>query len=115
MQHRDFTIILKILNEINIGFELLANLDINEFLKDEKIKRAIRMTVINIGELIKNITQDTRNKYPEVQWKAIAGLRDIAAHRYQTLRMEDVYYTMKEDFSELKQQLENIVELENNS
>lgn len=73
------------------------------------------MTVINIGELIKNITQDTRNKYPEVQWKAIAGLRDIAAHRYQTLRMEDVYYTMKEDFSELKQQLENIVELENNS
>lgn len=49
MQHRDFTIILKILNEINIGFELLANLDINEFLKDEKIKRAIGMTVINIG------------------------------------------------------------------
>lgn len=73
------------------------------------------MTVINIWELIKNITQDTRNKYPEVQWKAIAGLRDIAAHRYKTLRMEDVYYTMKEDFSELKQQLENIVELENNS
>lgn len=34
------------------------------------------------------------------------------AHRYQTLRMEDVYYTMKDDFSKLKLQLDNIVEIE---
>ena len=114
MQHRDFTIILKILKEIDIGFQLLGNLNIEEFLEDEKVKRAVGMTVINIGELVKNITQDTRTKYPNVQWKAIAGLRDIAAHRYQTLRMEDVYYTMKEDFKELKEQLELIIKLENN-
>lgn len=114
MQHRDFTIILKILNEIDIGTQLLGNLNVEEFLKDEKIKRAVGMTVINIGELVKNITQDTRIKYPNVQWKAIAGLRDIAAHRYQTLRMEDVYYTMKEDFKDLKEQLEYIINLEKN-
>ena len=111
MQHRDFTIILKILNEIDIGTQLLGDLNVEEFLKDEKIKRAVGMTVINIGELVKNITQDTRIKYPNVQWKAIAGLRDIAAHRYQTLRMEDVYYTMKEDFKNLKEQLEYIINL----
>lgn len=114
MQHRDFTIILKILNEIDIGTQLLGNLNVEEFLKDEKIKRAVGMTVINIGELVKNITQETRIKYPNVQWKAIAGLRDIAAHRYQTLRMEDVYYTMKEDFKDLKEQLEYIINLEKN-
>lgn len=114
MQHRDFTIILKILNEIDIGTQLLGDLNVEEFLKDEKIKRAVGMTVINIGELVKNITQDTRIKYPNVQWKAIAGLRDIAAHRYQTLRMEDVYYTMKEDFKNLKEQLEYIINLEKN-
>lgn len=114
MQHRDFTIILKILNEIDIGTQLLGDLNVEEFFKDEKIKRAVGMTVINIGELVKNITQDTRIKYPNVQWKAIAGLRDIAAHRYQTLRMEDVYYTMKEDFKNLKEQLEYIINLEKN-
>ena len=114
MQHRDFTIILKFLNEIDIGTQLLGDLNVEEFLKDEKIKRAVGMTVINIGELVKNITQDTRIKYPNVQWKAIAGLRDIAAHRYQTLRMEDVYYTMKEDFKNLKEQLEYIINLEKN-
>ncbi len=51
------------------------------------------MTVINIGELVKNITDETRKKYTKIPWKAIAGIRDIAAHKYQTLRMEDVYYT----------------------
>lgn len=112
MLHRDYIIILKILKEINIGFELLGEMKIDEFLNDEKIKRAVGMTVINIGELVKNITQETRIKYPNVQWKAIAGLRDIAAHRYQTLRMEDVYYTMKDDFSVFKNQLEEILKKE---
>ena len=67
------------------------------------------MTVINIGELVKNITDETRKKYTKIPWKAIAGMRDIAAHKYQTLRMEDVYYTMKVDLVELKKQLKEIV------
>ncbi len=67
------------------------------------------MTVINIGELIKNVTEDTRKEHPYVQWKAIAGMRDIAAHKYQTLRMEDVYQTVHADFPALKEQLEKLI------
>ena len=63
------------------------------FLENELVKRAITMTVINIGELVKNITDETRKKYTKIPWKAIAGMRDIAAHKYQTLRIEDVYYS----------------------
>jgi len=73
------------------------------------LKRAIGMTVINIGELTKNISQETRMKFPSVPWKAISGMRDLAAHKYQTLRMEDVYQTAKVDFPQLKMQLENII------
>ncbi|MDY4695569.1 MAG: HepT-like ribonuclease domain-containing protein [Eubacteriales bacterium] len=42
-------------------------------------------------------------------WKAIAGMRDITAHKYQTLRMEDVYNTVKIDFPVLKQQFQNLL------
>ena len=38
------------------------------------------------------------NSYPVVPWKVITGFRDIAAHKYQTLRMEDVYETVTVDF-----------------
>ena len=112
MQRRDSVILKKILSEIRIAFEMLGDTDLDSFLSDEMLKRAVGMTVINIGELVKNITEDTRRAYPSVPWKAIAGMRDIAAHKYQTLRMEDVYNTVTMDFPELQEQLTRILETE---
>lgn len=109
MQHRDKIIIDKVISEINIGISMLGTAALEEFVKDEILKRAVSMTVINIGELIKNITDDTRKEYPQIPWKAIAGMRDIAAHKYQTLRMEDVYNTVHDDFVVLKKQLEELL------
>ena len=48
----------------------------------------------------------------EVPWKQAAGLRDITAHRYQTLRMEDVYSTLKIDFPWIKEMLKKILDEE---
>ena len=62
----------------------------------------------NIGELVKNLTEETRLKYPHIPWKAIAGFRDIAAHKYQTLHMEDVYETVITDFPLLKNHINEI-------
>ena len=110
MQHRDYIILRKVIDEISIGLNMLGDTEIEEFLDDEKLKRAIGMTVINIGELIKNITQETRSNYPQVSWRAVAGMRDLAAHKYQTLRMEDVYKTAREDFPVLKEQIQDILD-----
>lgn len=109
MQHRDKIILQKVLSEIEIGSTLLGNASLDDFLKDEMQKRAVSMTVINIGELIKNISEEMRLCHREVPWKAIAGMRDLAAHKYQTLRMEDVYSTVKTDFPELNRMIEEIL------
>lgn len=61
-------------------------------------KRAVCMTVVNIGELIKGLDMDTRKIYPSIPWKAMAGFRDVTAHKYQTLNMEDVYNTVIDEF-----------------
>lgn len=108
MQRRDKIIIEKVISEIDIGLQMIDGSSLEEFLLDEKLKRATAMTVINVGELVKNITFETRKKYPNIPWKEIAGMRDIAAHKYQTLRMEDVYNTVVNDFGDLKEQLEDI-------
>ena len=109
MQRRDKIILQKILSEINIAFEMLGDTKQEAFLSDEKLKRAVGMTVINIGELVKNISDELREEHREVPWKAVAGMRDIAAHKYQTLRMEDVYNTVTMDFPELKEMLLSIL------
>ncbi len=114
MLRRDYIVLKKILSEIDIADDMINNVDLDTFLNDEMLKRAVGMTVINIGELVKNISEETRLKYKHVQWKAIAGMRDIAAHKYQTLRMEDVYYTVVMDFPALKENLLKILAAENN-
>ncbi len=113
MQRRDRVVVKKILSEIDIAFDMLGDCEIDTFLADEKLKRAVGMTVINIGELVKNITDELRSEHNEIPWKAIAGMRDIAAHKYQTLRMEDVYNTVIMDFPDLHKKLKAIIESEN--
>ena len=106
MNNRDRTVVGKVLDEIAIAESLMQNEDLASFLEDEKLKRAVCMTVINIGELVKNLTESFRLIH------AIAGFRDIAAHKYQTLRMEDVYATVSDDFPSLRTMLEAILENE---
>lgn len=65
-----------------------------------------------MGELIKTVTNEMRQMHKEVPWKAAAGLRDITAHRYQTLRMEDVYNTATVEFVNIRKQLERILSSE---
>ena len=108
MQRRDSIIIQKVLSELDIGIRMLGDCSIDTFLADEMLKRAVAMTVINVGELVKNTTQELRKENPQIPWKAIAGMRDITAHKYQTLRMEDVYLTVKDEFPQLKKKLSEI-------
>jgi uncharacterized protein with HEPN domain len=35
-----------------------------------------------LGEAAKNVPDDFRSQYPNVQWRKIAGLRDVLAHGY---------------------------------
>lgn len=70
------------------------------------------LTVVNGGELVKNLDDDFRVAHANVPWKDIAGFRDVAACKYQTLRMEDVRVTASDDFDALATMLGEIIEAE---
>lgn len=98
MKRRDEIILKKVLSEISVAGTMMDGCTLLEFLANEMLKRAVCMTVINIGELVKNLTDECRVADRSIPWKAIAGFRDITAHKYQALKMEDVYQTVTEDF-----------------
>ncbi|MCD8048695.1 MAG: hypothetical protein LUG52_03680 [Clostridia bacterium] len=60
MQHRDITILKKILSEIDVASGFIKDVSLHDFEENEIIKRAVCMTVINIGELVKNLSDDFR-------------------------------------------------------
>lgn len=70
------------------------------------------MTLINIGELVKNLSEEFELEYPVIPWPSITRMRDITAHKYQTLRMGDVWVTVKEEIPMLKNELAKIAQLE---
>jgi len=105
MNSRDVQIINKILEEIKVIEDIIAGFDLEKFQADERTKRASCMTLINIGELSKSLTDTFKTQYDSISWKAIAGMRDVTAHKYQTLKMSDVWVTLTDDLPKLKMQL----------
>lgn len=85
---------------------------LEEFLADEKNKYAVAMAAVKIGKFIKNLTPEFRTANNHINWKNFAGFRDIVAHRYDTLDMEQVYIAVTKDFPKLKLQIEKILESE---
>lgn len=110
MKRRDEVILKKVLSEISVAETMMAGRTLPDFLADEMLKRAVCMTVINIGELVKNLSDECRAENRSIPWKAIAGFRDITAHKYQTLKMEDVYQTVAEDFPALSGSIRLLIE-----
>lgn len=58
---------------------------------------------------MKNLDDDIRTQQKTIPWREISGMRDIAAHKYQTLKMERVWNTVKKDIPEFKKNLEKIL------
>ena len=55
-----------------------------------------------IGEAVKNISSDIKAKHPEIEWKKIAGLRDILIHEYSSISLPIVWDIITTKLSSLK-------------
>ena len=107
MNSRDKAIISKIRAEADTIASLISKLDLDIFLSDERTKRAVCMTLINIGELVKLLSDDYKKAHASIPWRKISGLRDVAAHGYFTLRMTDIWETVVNDIPDLSEKLKN--------
>jgi uncharacterized protein with HEPN domain len=63
-----------------------------------------------IGEAVKNIPKEIREKYPEIPWRDIAGMCDVFLHEYFGVIMERVWDTAKNDIPKLKKQISKLIE-----
>jgi uncharacterized protein with HEPN domain len=61
------------------------------FLEDEKTFDAVVRNLEVIGEAVKKLPEDLRAQHAAVEWKKIAGLRDILIHEYFGLDAEIVW------------------------
>ncbi len=103
------TFLSHIKDEINYLSQNSAKLQYEEFVNDETLKRSFVRALEVIGEATKNLSDDFRQKYPQVQWKEIAGLRDILIHHYFGVDYKSVWDIVKNKIPKIKEQVENIL------
>lgn len=81
------------------------NGNIENYLDDKTLQRSCSFSLLQIGEISKRITDDTKSKYPDVNWRAIAGLRDRIVHHYEPLSQYALWDIIVNDVPVLKDPL----------
>lgn len=75
-----------IINDVLVSMDYIGKfvegMDYKDFINDEKTASAVLRKFEIIGEAIKLIPEHIKDKYPEVPWKKMAGMRDKLIHGY---------------------------------
>ena len=90
----------------------IQDLDFDPFFSDEKTKDAVIRNLTIIGEAVKHIPEEIRNRYPEVNWRGIAGLRNIVVHAYFGIDEEILWDVVANKIPELLRVVEDILSRE---
>lgn len=62
-----------------------------------------------IGEAVKNLSPDFKNQYSEINWKKIAGMRDVLIHNYFGIDSELAWKAAVEELPLLEIQIKKIL------
>jgi len=71
---------------------------------------AILRSLEVLGEAAKGVPADMRVRHPEVEWRSLAGLRDVLIHRYAGLEDETIWDVVVNKIPGLLPRLEHILE-----
>jgi uncharacterized protein with HEPN domain len=63
----------------------------DDFISNSEKVDAVILNLEQIGETAKKISVNTKNKYSDVNWPSIVGLRNMISHEYEGIELEIIY------------------------
>jgi uncharacterized protein with HEPN domain len=80
------------------------------FIRNNLVYDAVLRNIEIVGEASKQVPANVRKQYPEVDWRRIAGMRDIVAHHYFSIHDEIVWDIVVNKVPELAEKVKGILE-----
>jgi uncharacterized protein with HEPN domain len=108
---REYKLYLEdILESITKIDDYIGNMNFDDLKADTRTIDAIVRNLEVIGEATKNIPSEIKDKYPNIEWKKIAGIRDILIHAYFTVDLEILWDIVKNKLPYLKREISLILD-----
>ena len=98
--------ILEAINKIQTSF---VNIDVKLFKGNVDLQDATLRRLQLIGEAVKNIPSEIKKKFNNVEWKKIAGFRDVVTHAYFNVDLDIVWDIVNNNLPLLKLQIESVI------
>ena len=73
------------------------------FLSDFVYQNAVALCIIQIGELVGNLSEEYRIEHKEIPWRQIRSVRNIVVHNYGSVDAETLWEIIQKDIPELKE------------
>jgi uncharacterized protein with HEPN domain len=109
-KRRDFLLFLE---DIMVCIEKLEKytqgLTFDQFSKNEMAVDAVIRNFEVIGEAVKKIPKELKQKYPDVEWNEATGFRDVLIHDYFGIDLEAVWDTLKKNVPVFKEKLTRVL------
>jgi uncharacterized protein with HEPN domain len=85
------------------------SIEFGQFLEDERTYDAVIYNLVILGEAAKQVPPFVKERHSKVQWRKIAGLRDISVHRYFGLDEDMLWDILQKEIRPLLRQIDQIV------
>lgn len=108
---RNYRLYLKdIFEAMRAAQTFVEGIDSDALVSDDKTASAVVRKLEIIGEAAKNVPEAIRQKYPQVPWRQMAGMRDRLIHGYYDANYTVVWEVVTELIPPLQPIIEQILE-----
>ena len=112
MKNKEYMSLKKMIDYIDKALRYTKGYTFEKFCENEEKVDATVFAISQIGELVKNISKETMEKYPNIEWIIIKNLRNKIVHDYEGIKLTFIWDIISNDLPELKEKLERIINAE---
>lgn len=103
--NRDPASLLDIARFAEVILQLTAGLDGQSFQADLKTQLAVLYELTVLGEAVKRLSVEFRDRYPNIPWRSMAGMRDKLVHDYDQIDAQRIWEVVMTNIPELLTQI----------
>ena len=106
---RDAHYLAHIIDAIEFILDTTSKAAKADFLEDRLMRDAVIRNLEVVGEAVKHLSLSLRSKHKDIEWKRIAGMRDVLIHEYFGVDHEKVWNVVVRRLPKLLKRLKAIV------